>query len=448
MKKIISGILVCFMLFSMVVPAMADDFQTEPTITFYSKNIKTNPSEDFMFEVNIKDNPGISNFFVILEYDNNLLDLTSESEGGRCSFSPEFSGSSFANENYDTNQACALFAAGDNIPGDKTLFKFRFTAKQTNADTKIKVILKEVGHFEETYELYDCYDLFNYSAPSYEADVSIGTNTELKEESSVSLTYMDDKKFADQYEEMMEARNTPKPTPKWIGADPSPSPSAPASDKPDDNKGDDSKGGDTELEKAVAVLNENVSAYMPLVKDNLFEPDRYATRYEIVLALSKIFTVKNAVDTDDFTDVSPEYKKIVNDFAQTGIISGYGETNNEKQRLFKGDLNITRAEFVKLMTDAFSIKASDKEAAGFSDIENHWAKDYITAFASVNAVSGYPDGTFKPDNNITRSEAVSVINRLLKIEPLDSSALQNPPKTFDDLNSTHWAYSIIMASFK
>lgn len=416
MKKILCCILsavLCFGSFSV----FADD---GAKLTFYSQNIKTAPNEDFTLEVNIKDNPGIANFFAILEYDTELLDLTSETESERCDFSKSIfkDGATFANENYDENQACAILIYGDNISDDGNLFSFRFSAKDKTADTKIKVIIKETGRFEDTYELYDAYDLFSYSEPQFEVSVSIGTDSVFAEDSSISLEYVDDKKFADSY------KAPEKPKPNWIGVT------------------DPTTSGDLNVE---AVKKSSTTAYMAPESDTAFAPDRYLTRYETASALANIFEIKNTKDQNNFTDVSDEYVKIVNDLEQADIISGYGTAENENEKLFKGDLNVTRAEFVKLMTDAFKITAPENTADTFSDISSHWAKDYINTFAGAGYIYGYSDNTFKPDNNITRAEAVTIINNLLDISPVAAS---DEVRTFSDLPESHWAYKIILASFK
>lgn len=433
MKKIISSILVCVMCICLLTPAFAADESTKPQVTFYSKNIKTNPGEDFNIEVNIKDNPGISNYFIILEYDTELFDLTSNYEGERCDFSNSILQGviNMSNEHYEENQASALAIVIDNVTDDGQLFSYRFTAKDKVADTTVKVFLREIGHIEDTYDLYDIYFLIPYNTHSYNVDVSIGTDTELSEESSISLDYMTDKEFADGYEEMMEQRNTPKPTPNWIGV----------------TEPSDSSSSSSDVSRNFELVkNEDTSAYMAPVTDDTFEPDRLLTRYETVDVLSKIFTVKNAQDKNDFTDVLPEYEKAVNAFAQAGVISGYGESSSENAKLFKGELNITRAEFVKLMTDTFNIPAATNGETAFTDISSHWAKDYIAAFTQAGYISGYLDNTFRPDNNITRAEAVVIVNNLLGIDAL--SADEKVEKVFSDLPDSHWAYNIIGASFR
>ncbi len=64
---------------------------------------------------------------------------------------------------------------------------------------------------------------------------------------------------------------------------------------------------------------------------------------------------------------------------------------------------------------------SPKPAVGFTDISNHWAKEYITALIEKGIISGYTDGTIKPDKNITRAELTVSIVKALGLEPLDDA---------------------------
>ena len=74
------------------------------------------------------------------------------------------------------------------------------------------------------------------------------------------------------------------------------------------------------------------------------------------------------------------------------------------------------------------------EAASFSDIDGHWAKDYIEWTASNNIFTGYEDGTFKPDKKITRSEYVTIISKF--------KGLDNYPDTLNyyDVKADDWFY--------
>lgn len=449
MKKIISSVLVCVMLFALLVPCGFASQQTAygDKIVFYSNNVVTNPGEDFVFEVNVRDNPGIAAYIILLEYDNSLLDVTSAVEGERFIMDKTvIPGSVTNNEYYSENTVFAMNVYVDNIFEDGNVFDFRFTVKEDAPATKtaIKVILRELVHVDDNGGTYDVFDLFDDARPSYEASVLIGMNEEIAPVSEAEFKCLTEAEFIATYEERLAAIEAAKPTPRPITPVKTPEPEkSPEPEKTPEKengggfKDSESTGGNSTLKMPEVILNKSVKGYMAPTGDKLFEPDRNATRYEIVSALDKIFTVENAEDKDEFSDVSQEYKKAVNDFAQVGIINGY------EDKTFGGEKSITRAEFVKLLTTAFKVDYSSAENDGLSDISGHWAEKYIKAFVGEGYILGYPDGTFKPDNNITRAEAAAVLNRVLKIE--NSSAKE---EMFSDLPVDHWAYPIITAIFE
>ena len=78
----------------------------------------------------------------------------------------------------------------------------------------------------------------------------------------------------------------------------------------------------------------------------------------------------------------------------------------------------------------------------FSDVPNdYYATGYIKALYDENIVSGYEDGTFKPDNSVTRAEAVTMMNKVL-----DNPIAENAENPFSDVSPNHWAYNQIMTA--
>ncbi|HZG87430.1 S-layer homology domain-containing protein [Paenibacillus sp.] len=80
---------------------------------------------------------------------------------------------------------------------------------------------------------------------------------------------------------------------------------------------------------------------------------------------------------------------------------------------------------------------SAKAAGGFTDIDNHWARDVITGAVTAGYVKGYPDGTFKPDANVTRAEFLAIVTRASK---LPAAGVEEP---FVDVDARHWAVDAI-----
>ena len=75
----------------------------------------------------------------------------------------------------------------------------------------------------------------------------------------------------------------------------------------------------------------------------------------------------------------------------------------------------------------FSVSAVQVHAASFSDIDDHWAKDYILDAADKNIISGYPDGTFLPDKPVTRAEFTKMVNNALGNTAASSISFKDVP---------------------
>lgn len=94
---------------------------------------------------------------------------------------------------------------------------------------------------------------------------------------------------------------------------------------------------------------------------------------------------------------------------------------------------------VVMVFGLFAVTVNAEDA--FSDINGHWAQDIINEWASYKVVNGYPDGTFKPDNYITRAEFAQVIKNLLKLE-------KKADKDFTDVAKDAWYYDAVMCVAK
>ncbi len=96
-----------------------------------------------------------------------------------------------------------------------------------------------------------------------------------------------------------------------------------------------------------------------------------------------------------------------------GIINGYADGT------FKPDKNITRAEFVTIIVKALDLATS--KINSFSDIESHWAKDAISIAYANGIVKGFEDGSFKPNELITREQMATIVVNAFKLESKQSN---------------------------
>ena len=172
--------------------------------------------------------------------------------------------------------------------------------------------------------------------------------------------------------------------------------------------------------------------------DNTVKPNNAITRAEVAAIFFRLLSSpeKNNPRTSVFRDAveGSWYTQSVSYLASIEILTGYPDGT------FKPNQSITRAEFAAVASRFDQLAVTTTNA--FPDIENHWAKDYINSAYTKGWVSGYPDGTFKPQQDITRAEVVKVVNTMLnrKIRPEDI-----PPgiMRFTDYEN-HWAYADIV----
>ena len=180
-------------------------------------------------------------------------------------------------------------------------------------------------------------------------------------------------------------------------------------------------------------------AYVIGYPDGTFRPDNKVTRAEaatIFFRLLKEDVRNDNLRTDNsFSDVSRGnwYNTAVSTMSELEIITGYPNGT------FAGEGNITRAEFA-----AICARFSDENPYGdmiFSDVSGHWAEEYITKAAVLGWINGYADGTFRPDEYITRAEAVTLVNRMLNRLPETKDDLHINMVVFtDNMNTNMWYY--------
>ena len=143
---------------------------------------------------------------------------------------------------------------------------------------------------------------------------------------------------------------------------------------------------------------------------------------------------RNLTADNEFSDVSDGqwHNKAISTMAKLGIVKG------RRADRFDPDASITRAEFAAICA-RFNTKPVENSGS-FSDISGHWAENEIERAAAFGWISGYPDGTFRPDARITRAEAMTMINRVLCRMPQSESDLLDSMVTWPDNKPSDWHY--------
>lgn len=190
---------------------------------------------------------------------------------------------------------------------------------------------------------------------------------------------------------------------------------------------------------ALGLNNTDHFAYIVGYGNGEVRPQNSITRAEVAAIFFRLLEddVRDANYTrqNKFTDVSNDawYCSAVSTLSAMGIISGYPDAT------FRPNASITRAEFAAIAT-RFDVNG-DKTPASFNDIAGHWAKDEIAVAANNGWVNGYEDGSFRPQNKITRAETMSLVNRMLNRKPETAEdLLENMTKWTDNADTNAWYY--------
>lgn len=191
--------------------------------------------------------------------------------------------------------------------------------------------------------------------------------------------------------------------------------------------------------KAAELNRTDHLAFLSGYANGTFGPDRNMTRAEVTTMFARLLTEKMAADqtySNTFSDVAKSHwaANYIGYMQQFGIITGYADGS------FRPDASVTRAEFAAIASRFEKLTEGTKS---FSDVpSSHWAAKYINFAATRGWVNGYADGTFKPNNSITRAEVAAVTCRLLE-RNADQSYIRShlsELRAFTDVSESHWAY--------
>lgn len=168
-------------------------------------------------------------------------------------------------------------------------------------------------------------------------------------------------------------------------------------------------------------------------------PEGKITRAEVATIYFRMLTDESRTkfwsQNSGYSDVKAGdwFNNAVSTLSNAGIIAGYEDGS------FRPNGYITRAEFATIAARFFDVTYNGKDL--FPDISGHWAKDYINQAANKGFVNGYEDGTFKPDRNITRAEAVTLVNRTLDRHPDKNHFTKDMLVWPDNMDQTKWYYA-------
>ncbi|MCF2662943.1 S-layer homology domain-containing protein, partial [Oscillibacter valericigenes] len=212
-------------------------------------------------------------------------------------------------------------------------------------------------------------------------------------------------------------------------------------DDDDDDDGKDIK--DPEVPLGGLQLNKDDHfAYIKGYADGTVRPDNFITRAQVATIFYRLMTDETRMlcfsETNDFSDVPADY------WANKAIstLSNAGIITGFSDGTFRPNAFITRAQFAAIAA-RFSVVTEDLPNP-FSDVpEGYWAEDLIAYAAHLGWVNGYPDGTFRPTANITRAAAMKLINNVLERQ-VDEDGLLEDATSWNDCTPDDWCYYIVM----
>ena len=183
-------------------------------------------------------------------------------------------------------------------------------------------------------------------------------------------------------------------------------------------------------------------AYIMGYPDGTVQPEGEITRAEACTIFFRLLTESSRdyyfSKTNDYTDVNAGdwFNNAISTLSNAGIVTGYNDG------AFRPNQPITRGEMAKIIANFANLNKGTKS---FTDLSGHWSKTYVELAAGNGWIAGYPDGSFRPDQKITRAETVTMINRVLERVPAKELRLlsRSIMLTFPDNNPGDWYYIAI-----
>lgn len=189
-------------------------------------------------------------------------------------------------------------------------------------------------------------------------------------------------------------------------------------------------------------------AYIQGITETEFYPDTKLTRDQAVkLVVSAIGDSVKSTGATSFSDVAPWAQPFAAVAQTNGYIKGYPDGT------FRGDATISRAEFATILSNYLrlnNITLPKKTTANFPDVDRSasvsqlWYVENVYLLADAGVINGYLDGTFGPQQNVSRAEAVAMLNRIFRPGSETLSSITSIAR-FQDC-TTGWQYPYIQAA--
>ena len=183
-------------------------------------------------------------------------------------------------------------------------------------------------------------------------------------------------------------------------------------------------------------------AYINGFLDGTFGPEKNVTRGQVATMIARILGY-----TDGTVDTTPLFWDIPSDYYAAGpiaFIKERGIMNGDIYGNFRASDNITRAEMATVVANFKQLHIEENQNITFKDTKGHWAQWIIEAIRTAGIINGQSDGSFAPNEPVTRAQAIVMMNRMLERGPLQG--VTSP--SFQDVKETHWAFEEIEEAAK
>nr|WP_281367795.1 cadherin-like beta sandwich domain-containing protein [Saccharibacillus deserti] len=173
------------------------------------------------------------------------------------------------------------------------------------------------------------------------------------------------------------------------------------------------------------------TAYIKGFTDGTFKPNRTVSRSEMAAILARNLGYSAAGASSGYPDVKSSHWAA----GEIAFVRSSGLMVGDQHGLFRPDAPISRGEMAAIAS-RYKKLDSAKASASFKDTAGHWAANEIAAAYTAGLLDGYTDGTYRPNVQLARSEAVKIVNRLFDRGPLYGVSAPSWP----DVPASHWAY--------
>ncbi|MGI6518427.1 MAG: S-layer homology domain-containing protein [Bacillota bacterium] len=168
-----------------------------------------------------------------------------------------------------------------------------------------------------------------------------------------------------------------------------------------------------------------------------------ALAFAIILSVAAVPTMGYAAEAAapkpvsapgaELSDVNGHWAEgAINTLVKMGVVAGYPDGS------FRPEAPVTRAELAKIVARTFGYAPTVDTK--FADMEGHWAEPFVSALDTAEVVTGYPDGTFRPSQNVSRAELATIMTRVAQLGKVGVADASSWTPTYRDVDSTHWAF--------